>query len=73
MNKLQFTQACKAKGVNIKMVKTNKKSVTISYNYTLPANRLSETHTSSFFHTCDDRLQAIFNEHFANADQLVRF
>lgn len=73
MTTKQFISSCKSKCVNVKAVKLNKRSTVISYNYDLPNNRLSQTHATTFYHLSDDRLQAIYNEHFANADKLVRF
>lgn len=69
----QFISSCKSKGMNVKSVKLNKRSNVISYNYDLPHNRLSQTHATTFYHLGDNRLQLIYNEHFANADKLVRF
>lgn len=73
MTTKQFISSCQTKGVNVKNVKFNKRSTAISYNYDLPQNRVSQTHATTFYHLSDDRLQAIYNEHFANADKLVRF
>lgn len=73
MNTKQFISACKGKGVNVKSVKLNKRLTVISYNYDLPQKRVSQTHSTNFYHLGDNRLQAIYNEHFANADKLVRF
>jgi hypothetical protein len=66
----QFIDHCKVKGVNVKHVTLNKRSIAISYNYDLPHNRVSQTHETNFYH---DNLQAVYDDRFSNADKLVRF
>lgn len=72
MNTQQFITACKEKGVNVLGIADNKKSTTVWYNYDLPNNKLSDKRKKTFTYP-KPAFQAIYNEHFSNADKLVRF
>lgn len=72
MNTQQFISACKEKGVNILGVVDNQHSTTVWYNYDLPGNKLSDKRKKTYTYQ-KPALQTIYNEHFANADKLVRF
>lgn len=72
MTSLQFISACKEKGVNVKNITFNGASTIVKYNYDLPGNKLSETYTHTYTYQ-RPALRAIFENHFQNANLLVRF
>lgn len=72
MTSNQFIAECKTKGVNVKNITFNSGSTVIRYNYDLPGNKISDTLTHTYTYL-RPALRAIFDNHFKQADQFVRF
>ncbi len=68
----QFVEECKAKGVNVKNITFKKNSTIVTYNYELPGSKISDTYTRTYTYNRPS-LRKIFDNHFKQSDQIVKF